>query len=81
MEETRSRYLDEMFGDGHRADIDTKTKKFVVTDKNGEPVPGFRIIYIRGSPGSPNHSGKVREFLDVLNATFDVVKTQLFPNL
>ncbi|CAG8642695.1 7392_t:CDS:1, partial [Diversispora eburnea] len=51
-------YLDEMYGSGHIADIDLSTHRFVVT-RNKQPVPGFCIVYIRGSPGTPNHSGKV----------------------
>ncbi|CAG8578407.1 1616_t:CDS:2, partial [Acaulospora morrowiae] len=57
-------YLDEMYGPGHSAVIDSQNK-FVVT-RNGKRVPGFHIVYIRGSPGAPNHSGKVREFPDCI---------------
>ncbi|KAG0007515.1 hypothetical protein BGZ80_004575 [Entomortierella chlamydospora] len=42
-------YMDEMFGSGRSADIDPKSKKFIVT-KNGVVLPGFQIVYIRGSP-------------------------------
>ncbi|CAG8534716.1 1963_t:CDS:2 [Paraglomus brasilianum] len=44
-------YLDEMYGPGHSAKIDSQNK-FVVT-RNGKRVPGFRIVYIRGSPSTP----------------------------
>ncbi|RUP45519.1 hypothetical protein BC936DRAFT_148062 [Jimgerdemannia flammicorona] len=74
-------YLDEMFGRGHIAAIDSTTHQFVVTDINGAPVHGFRIVYIRGSPGAPNHSMKVREFPDVAHVTLEEVKAQLFPGL
>ncbi|CAG8625059.1 1541_t:CDS:2, partial [Ambispora leptoticha] len=72
-------YLDEMYGTGHSAKIDSQNK-FVVT-RNGKRVPGFRIVYIRGSPGTPNHSGKVREFPDVAHVTFEEIRSQLFPNI
>ncbi|CAB4387899.1 unnamed protein product [Rhizophagus irregularis] len=72
-------YLDEMYGTRHSAKIDSQNR-FVVT-RNGTRVPGFRIVYIRGSPGTPNHSGKVREFPDVAHVTFEEIKSQLFPNI
>ncbi|CAG8717104.1 3789_t:CDS:2 [Cetraspora pellucida] len=67
-------YLDEMYGPGHSAKIDSQNK-FVVT-RNGKRVPGFRIVYIRGSPGTPNHSGKVREFPDVAHVTFEEIRKE-----
>ncbi|KAF0403451.1 hypothetical protein F8M41_009230 [Gigaspora margarita] len=72
-------YLDEMYGPGHSAKIDSRNR-FIVT-RNGKPVPGFRIVYIRGSPGTPNHSGKVRDFPDIAHVTFEEIKRQLFPNI
>ncbi|CAG8677760.1 5041_t:CDS:2 [Acaulospora morrowiae] len=72
-------YLDEMCGPGHSAKMDSQNK-FVVT-RSGERVPGFCIVYIRGSPGTPNHSEKVREFPDVAHVTFEEIKRQLFPNI
>lgn len=72
-------YLDEMYGPGHSAKIDSRNR-FVVT-RNQMYVPGFRIVYIRGSPGTPNHSGKVREFPDVVHVTLEEIKSQLFPNI
>ena len=64
---------------GHSAKIDPQNK-FVVT-RNGKRVPGFRIVYIQGSPGTPNHSGKVREFPDVAHVAFEEIKSRLFPNI
>ena len=72
-------YLDEMYGLGHSAKIDSQNR-FVVT-RNGSRVPEFRIIYIRGSPGIPNHHRKVLEFPEVSHVTFEVIKRQLFPNI
>ncbi|RHZ81939.1 hypothetical protein Glove_116g8 [Diversispora epigaea] len=72
-------YLDEMYGPGHSARIDLQNK-FVVT-RDGKCVPGFRIVYIRGSPGTPNHSEKVREFPDIVHVTFEEIRSQLFPNI
>ncbi|KAF9174551.1 hypothetical protein BGX20_010779, partial [Mortierella sp. AD010] len=73
-------YMDEMFGSGHSANIDPKSKKFIVT-KNGVVVPGFQIIYIRGSSGVPNHWGLVKEYPDVLHVTFEEIKMKLFRNI
>jgi len=46
------RYLNDVYGTGHSAKIENN--RFIVT-QNGAPVPGFRIVYIRGSPGKPAH--------------------------
>ncbi|CAG8651215.1 1173_t:CDS:2, partial [Funneliformis mosseae] len=54
--------------------------RFIVT-RNGIRVPGFHIVYIRGSPNTPNHSGKVREFPDIAHVTFEEIKSQLFSNI
>jgi hypothetical protein len=74
-------YLDEMYGPGHTAKIDPQNKRFVVTRSDGTRVQGFRIVYIRGSPGIPNHPGKVIDFPDVAHVTFEEIKSQLFPNI
>ena len=73
-------YLDEMYGTSHSAKIDPTTKKFIVT-KNNNPVRGFRIVYIHGRPGIPNHPGKVDDFPEVAHVTFEEIKRQLFPNI
>ncbi|CAG8437078.1 2267_t:CDS:2 [Funneliformis mosseae] len=44
-------YLDEIYGPTHSARIDPSSRKFNVS-KNGKHKPGFRIVYIRGSPGT-----------------------------
>src|SRR5947209_12799722 len=72
-------YLDEMYGPGHSAKINSQNR-FVVA-RNGMFVPGFCIVYIRGSPGTPNHAGKVCEFPNVTHVTFEKIKSQLFPNI
>ncbi|KAF9537359.1 hypothetical protein EC957_008399 [Mortierella hygrophila] len=43
---------------------------FVVT-KNGAKVPGFRIVYIHGSPGKPSHRDLVKKFPDVRHISFE----------
>jgi len=73
-------YLDEVYGPRHSAKIDSTTNKFVVT-KNGSLVPGFRIVYICGTPGTPNHPRKVIEFPDIAHITFEEIRSQLFPNI
>ena len=56
------RYLNELYGPDHYAEIEDN--KFVVT-RDGVPVPGFRVVYIRGSPGKPSHRDLVKKFPDV----------------
>jgi hypothetical protein len=73
-------YLDEMYGPGHSAVINPVNNKFDVT-RNGVPVPGFRIVYIRGRSGIPNHPIKVKELPDVAYVTFEEIKKQLFTNI
>ena len=72
------RYLNDLYGPGHSAKIDNG--KFVVT-KNGVDVPGFRVVYIRGSPGQPSHSKWVKKFQDVRHVSFEEVKENLFKNI
>ncbi|KAG0271415.1 hypothetical protein BGZ95_000771 [Linnemannia exigua] len=78
------RYLNDMFGPGHSARIERG--KFVVTQIKGpglEPVPvlGFHIVYIRGSPGKPEHRELVKTFPDVLHISFEELKEKLFKNI
>ncbi|KAI1295239.1 hypothetical protein EDD11_007888 [Mortierella claussenii] len=72
------RYLNDVYGAGHSARM--INSKFVVT-KDGVLVPGFRIVYIRGSPGKPTHRELVKKFPDVLHIAFDQVIAKLFENL
>jgi len=83
------KYLDFAFGgcdlheDGngcHCANIDPNSRRFIVT-RDGKTVHDFRIVYIRGSPGFPNHTGKVEEFPDVLHINFKELKDKLFGDL
>ncbi|RUS23230.1 hypothetical protein BC937DRAFT_90349 [Endogone sp. FLAS-F59071] len=83
------KYLDFAFGgcdlhkDGngcHCAKIDPNSRRFIVT-RDGKTVHDFRIVYIRGSPGFPNHTGKVEEFPDVLHVSFEELQDKLFGNL
>lgn len=72
-------YLDEMYGSGHKAEIN-QDKRFVVT-KNNTPVAGFCIVYIRGKSGTPNHSKEVNEFPDVAHVSFEEIRRHLFINI
>ncbi|KAG0097497.1 hypothetical protein BGZ93_002601 [Podila epicladia] len=72
------RYLNDLYGPGHSAMIDDN--RFVVM-KDGEPVPGFRIVYIRGSPGKPAHREWVNKLPDVLHITFEELKDTLFKSI
>ncbi|KAG0092104.1 hypothetical protein BGZ93_003296 [Podila epicladia] len=72
------RYLNDLYGPGHSAMIEDN--RFVVT-KDGEPVPGFRVVYIRGSPGKPAHREWVNKLPDVLHITFEELKETLFKNI
>ncbi|KAG0247058.1 hypothetical protein BG011_002110, partial [Mortierella polycephala] len=79
------RYLNEVYGPGHSAKIDNN--RFVVTrtdvTRGGVPVPvpGFRIVYIRGSPGKPVHRTLVKKFPDVVHITFEELQEKLFKNI
>ncbi|KAF9581432.1 hypothetical protein BGW38_001546 [Lunasporangiospora selenospora] len=59
------RYLNDLYGPDHSAKIHV-------------PVPGFRVVYIRGSPGKPSHRDLVKRFPDVRHASFEEVKENLF---
>ena len=72
------RYLNDMFGPGHSAKIESNG--FAVT-KNGAPVPGFHIVYIRGSPGKPAHREWVNKLPGVLHVTFEELKEKHFKNI
>ncbi|KAG0240934.1 hypothetical protein BGW41_006502 [Actinomortierella wolfii] len=72
------RYLNDMFGPGHSARI--VNNRFAVT-KNGVPVPGFHIVYIRGSPGRPAHREWVSMLPDVLHVSFEELMENLFKNI
>ncbi|KAG0273625.1 hypothetical protein BGZ97_010670, partial [Linnemannia gamsii] len=72
------RYLDDMFGRGHSATIENY--RFVVT-RNGVPVPGFRIVCIRGSPGKPAHHEWVNKHPDLLHISFKELKEKPFKNM
>lgn len=72
-------YLDDMYGPKHTAVLDS-SGKFKV-QRNGKVVPGFRIIYIRDSPGNPTHSGLVRTSPDIAHITVEEIKEKLFKNL
>ncbi|KAG0326008.1 hypothetical protein BG000_001554, partial [Podila horticola] len=72
------RHLNGLFGPGHSARIEDN--RFVVT-KDGVPVPGFRIVYIRGSPGKPAHRDWATEFPDIRHIAFEELKKNLFKNI
>ncbi|KAH7045772.1 hypothetical protein BKA57DRAFT_467650 [Linnemannia elongata] len=74
------RYLNDLFGPGHSARIEDN--RFVVT-KDGVPVPGFRVVYICGSPapGKPSHCNLVKKFPDVRHISFEEFKDNLFKNI
>ncbi|CAI2168627.1 18817_t:CDS:2 [Funneliformis geosporum] len=72
-------YLNEMYGPSHFAKIDSENRFVVI--KNGRRLPIFRIVYIRGSPSTPNHSVNIRKFPDITHITFEEIKSQLIPNI
>ena len=74
------RYLNDLYGPGHSAKIHKKSKRFVVT-KGGEPVTGFRVVYIRGSPGKPSRRDLVKQFPDVRHVSFEEIMENLFKNI
>ncbi|KAF9080350.1 hypothetical protein BGX23_002284 [Mortierella sp. AD031] len=72
------RYLNDLYGPGHSAKIEKN--RFVVT-RNDVPVPGFCVVYIRGSPGKPSHRELVKKFPDVRHISFEEVRENLFKNI
>ncbi|KAG0047663.1 hypothetical protein BGZ90_007830 [Linnemannia elongata] len=72
------RYLNDLYGPGHSAKIEKN--RFVVT-RNGVPVPGFCVVYIRGSSGVPSHRAWVKKFPDVRHIAYKEVKENLFKNI
>ncbi|KAG0198791.1 hypothetical protein BGX33_012070 [Mortierella sp. NVP41] len=72
------RYLNDLYGPNHYAEIEDN--RFVVT-RDGVPVPGFRVVYIRGSPGKPSHRDLVKKFPDVRHISFEEVSENLFKNI
>jgi hypothetical protein len=50
-------------------------------DGQQKNVEDFRNVYIRGKGGKPNHTGKVKDFPDVLHVNFDEVQKKLFGDL
>lgn len=72
------RYLNDMYGAGHSAKI--TNNRFVVT-KGGVPVPGFRVVYIRGRPGKLSHPQLVKRLPDVAHIAFEEIREKLFKNV
>jgi hypothetical protein len=64
----------------HCAVINSNSRKFIITH-DGQAVQDFCVVYICGSPGSPNHIGKVKKFPDVLHVSFETLKEKLFGDL
>lgn len=68
-------YLDAMFGGRHTAKHENG--RFDVR-KNGDPIPDFRIVYMRGSPGIPNHPRLVRKYKELAFIDYDEIRDKLF---
>lgn len=72
--------MDNAYGGNHQAYIDSSTKKFIVT-RNGQKVHDFHIVYICGKLGNPNHTGKDKDFPDILHINLDELNQKLFGDL
>lgn len=68
-------YLDTTFGAQHTALY--QNGKFHVL-KDYIPIEDFRIVYMCGSPSSPNHSRLVNKYQDVAFISYEEIKTKLF---
>ncbi|GBC08180.1 hypothetical protein RclHR1_07950007 [Rhizophagus clarus] len=68
-------YLDAMFGGRHTAKLENG--RFDVR-KNGDPVPDFRIVYMRGSSGTPKHARLVKKYKDLAFIDYDEIRDKLF---
>ncbi|KAG0274613.1 hypothetical protein BGZ95_009617 [Linnemannia exigua] len=71
-------YLNELYGPGHPAKIEDN--RFAVA-RNDVPLSGFRVVYIRGSPGKPSHRDLVKKFPDVWHISFEELRETLFKNV
>jgi len=79
-------YLDAMFGGTHSAVINEspnpkdpkKVIKTFVVSKDGRLCPQFQIVYMRGSPGKPNHTSKVQEYPGLRHISYEDIKSKLF---
>ncbi|KAG0329591.1 hypothetical protein BG000_012030, partial [Podila horticola] len=71
--------LDDLFDAKHTVVL-RPSGKFEVK-RNGSVVPGFRIIYLRGSLGESVHSRLVKRFPQVAHISFEEIKEQLFTNI
>lgn len=72
------RYLNNLYGPNHSAEIEDN--RFVVT-RDGVPVPGFRVVYIRGISGKPKHGELVKKFPDVRHISLEELTKKLFKNI
>ncbi|KAG0095005.1 hypothetical protein BGZ93_006449 [Podila epicladia] len=72
------RYLNHLYGPDHHAEIEGN---MFVVKRDGVPVPGFRVVYIRGYPGKPSHRDLVKKFPDVRHISFEEVRETLFKNI
>ncbi|KAI7819292.1 hypothetical protein BC939DRAFT_460337 [Gamsiella multidivaricata] len=77
-------YLDAMFGDVHKADINLNcrggnnyTKTFVVS-RDGRACPLFSIVYICGRPGATNHPSKAQEYPRIRHISYEEIKSKFF---
>ncbi|KAF8937156.1 hypothetical protein BGZ58_003208 [Dissophora ornata] len=71
--------LDEVYGAGHTAVL-TGSGDFDVR-RNGVLVVGFKIVYMRGCSGAPNHPRLTSKCQDLLHVTFEEIKEKLFRNI
>lgn len=69
------RYMDDMFGEGHVAEM--SQENIFVLKKNGVVMLGFKIVYIQGRGGPPNHSGLMKKFPDVVHVSASEVAAKL----
>jgi len=69
--------LDDIFIGVHKAEhLENGCFKFTNTINN-TPLTGIKIIYLCGDSHVPNHTGKVKEYTDIIFVGFDELKKKL----
>ncbi|KAF9429022.1 hypothetical protein BGZ76_001957 [Entomortierella beljakovae] len=70
-------YLDAVYGGNHEVKINPDTNNFEAK-RNGVALDDFKIVYVCGLPGRPNHPKLVAKYPDLLYVSFDELRYSLF---
>ncbi|KAF9413981.1 hypothetical protein BGZ76_004945, partial [Entomortierella beljakovae] len=73
-------YLDAVYGGHHDVKINPDTNRFEAK-WNGVALDDFKIAYVCGPPGRPNHPKLLAKYPDLLYVSFDELRRSLFRDL